>query len=85
MNNFYGMGGQTNGETMGYGAVARIGAGLNENAMQAERIDGYNPLAVADAVLRKRDAIDKGDGPVLLETITYRISGHSPSDASELS
>lgn len=24
----------------------------------------------------------KGDGPVLLDTITYRVSGHSPSDAS---
>lgn len=24
----------------------------------------------------------KGNGPVLLDTITYRISGHSPSDAS---
>ncbi len=81
-NNFYGMGGQTVGETMGYGTLARIGAGVNEANMHAERVDGYNPLAVADAVERKRKTLENGDGPVLLDTITYRVSGHSPSDAS---
>jgi 2-oxoisovalerate dehydrogenase E1 component len=79
-NNFYGMGGQPEGETMGFGMLARMGAGLNPEQMHAERIDGYNPLAVADAILRKRQILEKGDGPVLLDTITYRYSGHSPSD-----
>ncbi len=82
MNNFYGMGGQTAGETMGFGVLARVGAGVNPDNMHAERVDGYNPLAVADAVKRKRKVLDKGDGPVLLDTVTYRLSGHSPSDAS---
>ena len=82
MNNFYGMGGQTAGETMSYGILARVGAGVNADAMHSERVDGYNPLAVADAIIRKREMIAKGRGPVLLDTITYRISGHSPSDAS---
>ncbi len=82
MNNFYGMGGQTNGETMGYDVLARVGAGVSANALHAERVDGYNPLAVVDAIRRKRAIIEEGDGPVLLETITYRYSGHSPSDAS---
>ncbi|MDR2232012.1 MAG: dehydrogenase, partial [Tannerella sp.] len=45
MNNQYGMGGQTAGETMGYGIAARIGAGVNPDQMHAERVDGYNPLA----------------------------------------
>jgi 2-oxoisovalerate dehydrogenase E1 component len=45
-NNFYGMGGQTSGETMGYGLVARVGAGVNPENMHAEQVDGYNPLAV---------------------------------------
>jgi len=80
--NFYGMGGQTSGETMGYGYVARVGAGVNPENMHAERVDGYNPLAVADAVARKKDVLLAGKGPVLLDTLTYRISGHSPSDAS---
>src|SRR6266545_540173 len=80
MNNFYGMGGQPKGETMGFGVLARLGLGVNPAAMHAERVDGYNPLAVADAVARKRSVLEAGQGPVLLDTITYRFSGHSPSD-----
>ena len=82
MNNQYGMGGQTCGETMGYGMAARIGAGVNPEQMHAERVDGYNPLAVIDAYRRKRQLIEAKKGPVLLEVLTYRFSGHSPSDAS---
>jgi len=82
MDNLYGMGGQTMGETMGFGILARIGAGVNPDMMHAERIDGYNPLAVIDAFRRKREILEKRRGPVLLDTLTYRISGHSPSDAS---
>lgn len=81
-NNSYGMGGQTKGETMAYGMVARLGAGVTPNQMHAERIDGYNPLAVIDAYRRKRKIVESGEGPVLLEVVTYRISGHSPSDSS---
>lgn len=82
MNNQYGMGGQTCGETMGYGIAARIGAGVNPEQMHAERVDGYNPLAVIDAYKRKRKVIEDKNGPVLLDVLTYRYSGHSPSDAS---
>lgn len=82
MNNHYGMGGQTCGETMGYGVAARIGAGVNPQQMHAERVDGYNPLAVIDAYRRKRKIIEEKQGPVLLDVLTYRFSGHSPSDAS---
>ncbi|MBN1623535.1 MAG: dehydrogenase [Clostridia bacterium] len=81
-NNQYGMGGQTMGETMGYEFLARFGAGVNPEQMHSERIDGYNPLAVIDAIKRKREILENKKGPVLLDTITYRISGHSPSDAS---
>jgi 2-oxoisovalerate dehydrogenase E1 component len=79
--NFYGMGGQPVGETMGFGIAARIGAALNPDAMHAERVDGFNPLAVADAVARKKELLLAGKGPVFMDTITYRFSGHSPSDA----
>ncbi len=82
IDNFYGMGGQTSGETMGFDVLARIGAGVNAHNMHAERVDGYNPLAVADAIARKSRVLLRGEGPVLLDTITYRLTGHSPSDAS---
>lgn len=82
VNNFYGMGGQPVGETMGFKVLARLGAGLNPQNMHAERVDGYNPLAVVDAYRRKKAILESGDGPVLLDTLTYRYSGHSPSDAS---
>ncbi len=82
VNNFYGMGGQPVGETGGFGVLARLGAGLTSDQMHAERVDGYNPLAVIDAIRRKREILQEGNGPVLLDTVTYRFSGHSPSDAS---
>jgi 2-oxoisovalerate dehydrogenase E1 component len=82
MNNQYGMGGQTCGETMGYKIAARVGAALNRDNMHAERVDGYNPLAVIDAYRRKMDIIRQKKGPVFLDVLTYRFSGHSPSDAS---
>src|ERR1035437_295264 len=82
MNNFYGMGGQTLGETMGVQFIARIGAGVNPEQMHAERVNGYDPLLVIDAFRRKKQTLAEGRGPVLLDTVTYRISGHSPSDAS---
>ncbi|MFO7922886.1 MAG: thiamine pyrophosphate-dependent enzyme [Bacteroidales bacterium] len=82
MNNQYGMGGQTQGETMGYDILARVGAGVNPEMMHAERVDGYNPLAVIDAFKRKKQILEDKKGPVLLDTLTYRYSGHSPSDAS---
>jgi 2-oxoisovalerate dehydrogenase E1 component len=81
-NNFYGMGGQPVGETMGLKVLARLGAGLTPNQMHSERVDGFNPLAVIDAIGRKKAILEKKDGPILLDTITYRFSGHSPSDAS---
>ena len=82
MNNFYGMGGQPQGETLGFGCLARVGLGVNADAMHSERVDGYNPLAVADATWRKKALLLAGRGPAMLDVITYRYSGHSPSDAS---
>src|SRR5437763_6163337 len=81
MNNFYGMGGQPLGETMAIEYIARVGAGVNPEQMHAERVNGYDPFPVIDAFRRKKQVLLEGRGPVLLDTVTYRISGHSPSDA----
>ncbi len=82
VNNQYGMGGQTVGETMGYDMPARMGAGFNPNQMLAERVDGFNPLAVIEAYGRKKKLLLEGKGPALLDVVTYRFAGHSPSDSS---
>ena len=82
MDNQYAMGGQTRGETMGYTYPARLGAGFNPEAWHAERVDGYNPLAVIDAFRRKKALLEKKEGPALIDVVTYRYSGHSPSDQS---
>ncbi len=81
-NNQYGMGGQPNGETMAQEFAARLGAGFAVNQMHAERVDGFNPLAVIDATRRKKDIALSGEGPVFLDVLTYRFAGHSPSDSS---
>ncbi len=82
VNNGYGMGGQTCGETMGYGTLARIGAGINPDQMHAERVDGFNVFAVIDAVRRQKALLLAGRGPALLDVISYRFCGHSTSDAN---
>ncbi|MBQ8605567.1 MAG: dehydrogenase [Clostridia bacterium] len=79
-NNSYGMGDQTRGETMGYDMLARIGSGISPTQFHAERINGFNPLAVIDAMERKLEILRAGEGPVMLDTLTYRYSGHSTSD-----
>ncbi|MBR5680854.1 MAG: dehydrogenase, partial [Clostridia bacterium] len=81
-NNFYGMGGQTMGETMGFTNPARLAAGFNPTEMHAEKVNGYDPLAVIDATKRKKELLLNGQGPAFLEVATYRVSGHSPSDSS---
>jgi 2-oxoisovalerate dehydrogenase E1 component len=81
-NNFYAMGGQTRGETMGWDRLSRIGAGVSPTALHAETVDGTNPLAVADAVARKRAALLSGQGPALLDVECYRLCGHSTTDAN---
>ena len=80
--NHYGMGGQTRGETMGFDMAARLGAGFNPDMMHAERVNGYDPLAVIDAFKRKKELLLAGKGPAMLDVVTYRVSGHSPSDSS---
>jgi 2-oxoisovalerate dehydrogenase E1 component len=82
MDNFYGMGGQPIGETMGFDHLSRVGAAVSPDNLHAETVDGNNPLALADAYKRKLKIIAEGHGPVLLDVLCYRQTGHSPSDQS---
>jgi 2-oxoisovalerate dehydrogenase E1 component len=76
------MGGQTCGETMAYDVLARVGAGISPSQLHSERIDGYNVFAVIDAFSRKKKLLLNGEGPAMLDVISYRQCGHSTSDAN---
>jgi len=43
-------------------------------------VDGNDLLAVYGAVQKAKARAQKGDGPTLVECLTYRYSGHSKSD-----
>jgi 2-oxoisovalerate dehydrogenase E1 component alpha subunit len=63
---------QTVSETM---AQKAIGYG-----MRGERVDGNDLVAVWTATRRARQRAAGGEGPTLLELVTYRMEGHSTSD-----
>ncbi len=63
---------QTASETIAQKAVAYGIAG--------ERVDGNDLLAVHAATRRARARAAAGEGPTLLECVTYRLEGHSTSD-----
>jgi len=48
--------------------------------IRAERVDGNDLLAVHAATRRARALAAAGEGPTLLECVTYRMEGHSTSD-----
>ena len=79
-NNQFGMSGRCYGEVTGVDFLARRGWGYKDNGMHAEVVNGMDALAMRDAVSRATEICRKGDGPVLLEAITYRYRGHSLSD-----
>jgi len=79
-NNQYGMTGQQVWEVTGVNHLARRGAGYNDANMHAEVVNGMDALAVRDAVTRSAELCRKGEGPVVLECLTYRYMGHSLSD-----
>jgi pyruvate dehydrogenase E1 component alpha subunit len=78
-NNFYGMG------TMVQNAICQeeLYRFAEPYKMPGVRVDGMNVLdvygAATEAVARARE----GDGPSLIEAVTYRFRGHSMSDPAE--
>jgi pyruvate dehydrogenase E1 component alpha subunit len=50
--------------------------------MPGEAVDGNQVLDVYQAVRRAVERAHRGEGPSLIETVTYRWRGHSKSDAN---
>ena len=49
--------------------------------MYAEQCDGMDVLAVRDTVCRAAERARRGEGPALLEAVTFRYRGHSMADS----
>jgi len=79
-NNQYGMTGQQRGEVTGIDYLSQRGAGYNSVNMHAETIWGMNVLTVREAMTRVREQLLNGEGPILLESLTYRFLGHNYKD-----
>jgi pyruvate dehydrogenase E1 component alpha subunit len=52
--------------------------------MAGEEVDGMDVLAVRGAAQRAIERARAGEGPTLLECLTYRFRGHSLADPDEL-
>jgi pyruvate dehydrogenase E1 component alpha subunit len=80
INNLYGMGTsvtQASGEPEQWKRAAAYG-------MHGERVDGNDVIAVREAAGRLLDRARSERRPALLETMTYRIRGHSVADAGKV-
>ena len=63
---------QTAAQTLAQKAIA---AGIS-----GEQVDGNDVIAVRDGVSRAIERADRGDGPTLIEAVTYRLSDHTTAD-----
>jgi pyruvate dehydrogenase E1 component alpha subunit len=75
-NNGFAISTRSSSQFASYG-IAERGIAYN---MQSIRVDGNDPFAVYDAVRQARLACIAGEGPVLIEAMTYRTGPHSTSD-----
>jgi len=60
--------------------VKHLSEKANTYAMPGLTIDGNDPLAVYEAAKTAVGSAREGEGPSLLELVTYRITGHSRRD-----
>ena len=77
-NNKYGMG--TSAERHAAGKLYRRGEGYG---IPGEQVDGMDVFAVRDAARQAIDYVRGGNGPYILEMMTYRYRGHSMSDPAK--
>lgn len=60
--------------------VKRVSDRASAYNIRGETVDGNDILAVYEATKRAADECRRGEGPVLLELLTYRRTGHSRRD-----
>ena len=52
----------------------------NRGMAQGERVDGMDVMAVYEAVSEASEYVRKNGRPILMESLTYRLEGHSMGD-----
>lgn len=77
-NNQYGMG--TSVARSSAGQLYRRGEGYG---IPGEQVDGMDVFAVQKAARQALDYVRSGNGPYILEVLTYRYRGHSMSDPAK--
>ncbi|MGQ0527474.1 MAG: pyruvate dehydrogenase (acetyl-transferring) E1 component subunit alpha [Alphaproteobacteria bacterium] len=77
-NNQYGMG--TSVQRAAAGQLYKRGEGYS---IPGEQVDGMDVFAVQAAARQALDYIRSGNGPYVLEVMTYRYRGHSMSDPAK--
>ena len=77
-NNQYGMG--TSVSRSSAGKLYRRGEGYG---IPGEQVDGMDVFAVQDAAKQALEYVRSGNGPYILEMMTYRYRGHSMSDPAK--
>jgi pyruvate dehydrogenase E1 component alpha subunit len=78
-NNFYAMGTSVE-RTSNVKELYKLGHGFE---MPSKAVDGMSCEAVHEAIAEAADRARRGDGPTLLEMLTYRYKGHSMSDPAK--
>jgi pyruvate dehydrogenase E1 component alpha subunit len=78
-NNSYAMGTSVE-RTSNVTNLYKLGAAFD---MPSEPVDGMSPEAVHEAMEKSIARARKGEGPTLLEMVTYRYKGHSMSDPAK--
>ncbi|HRQ61687.1 MAG TPA: thiamine pyrophosphate-dependent enzyme, partial [Alphaproteobacteria bacterium] len=77
-NNQYGMG--TSVKRSSAGTLYKRGVGYD---IPGEQVDGMNVFTVQEAAKKALDYVRSGNGPYILEVLTYRYRGHSMSDPAK--
>ncbi|MEG3617447.1 pyruvate dehydrogenase (acetyl-transferring) E1 component subunit alpha [Magnetovibrio sp. PR-2] len=78
-NNKYGMGTSID-RASSTTELAQRGA---SHGIPGEQVDGMDVIAVRDATAKALEHVRGGDGPYILEMLTYRYRGHSMSDPAK--
>ena len=60
-----------------YAAVTDLTSRAAAYGIRAEKVDGFDTVATYRALDEALRSVRAGDGPVFVECITYRLTGHS--------